>query len=180
MPCKPRSFTCKVCHQVFTSIQQKPKFCSRLCFYKSIQGDKHPFFGRKLSEEARLKISIAAKNQKHRDISHLTSKEARERARKLCLAKRGKPNPKTQAFQLANPSNVSEWHLRSPSGVCYKIRNLKRWIRENAEMFDDWSRYYKGIQKLNCISKWTIPTQYKGWTLVETNLSRLKPKQNEQ
>lgn len=166
MPYKFRQNICVVCKKSFYSKSNvHPKYCSRICFYLNLKIN-HPFKGKHHSDKTKCVISLKSKLQKNRDISGLISPEARKRSSEFCKAKRGRPNPAVSVFQLAHPNKVNKWHIRSPSGIAYKILNLKKWCRENSHYFENWERAYKGISKLGVCSKWTIPTQWRGWTFV--------------
>ena len=70
-----------------------------------------------------------------------------------------------------NHFNAREWTLQAPDGQKYTFRNLKNFIRENAELFDGTvDTAYRGIVniKRGMQGKRKRPAyQWKGWKLIE-------------
>lgn len=175
MPYPLRSRICKQCGVAFKSIQKNPKFCTHEHYLTWLKNGHHPMLGKHHKQETLNKLRNASRNQKNRNLSGLLSKENRERNRQFCLAKKGIKNPRLSLAMTLNPNNVRDWIIRSPTGKIYEIRNLKKWCRENKRMFEneDFERFYKGITKLWVVSKYALPSQYKGWTAVHPHLSKI-------
>lgn len=89
-------------------------------------------------------------------------------------------NPKLRA--TTQHIAAKEWTLRSPLGGIHRFRNLKQFIRDNAELFDAddvqwkevpgrpsqaWCRAFHGLSRLRPSCVKLLP-EFKGWTWTET------------
>lgn len=66
--------------------------------------------------------------------------------------------------------NAKIWHVVSPEGETFVVRNLSKWCRDNAELFapDSWQSARAGFRTLNRGIQGKTPrtvSQWKGWTL---------------
>lgn len=84
-------------------------------------------------------------------------------------------NPKLRATD--QHIAAKEWVVMSPTGVKHTFRNLKKWVRENEDLFDpsdvewkatngranqDWCRAFQGLARLRPGNSKFIP-EWQGW-----------------
>jgi hypothetical protein len=101
------------------------------------------------------------------------------REKKAEWHKSARKNPKLRA--TVEHIAAKEWSLKAPSGVVYRFRNLKQFLRGNAELFDvedviwkevpgrpsqAWCRAFHGLSRLRPSCVKLLP-DWKGWTWSE-------------
>lgn len=163
---------CLVCGREFSSPPSAGKVtCSRECKCKR---RSQLLRGHKVSADAKTKISAAAK----------------ERGQTENL-KKGTPaamvSPKAGRFETN--SSAKDWTIMSPSGDVYNIVNLKNWIREHMDLFDDCyteedvNRISAGFRVAkNNMEKGRNTVTYKGWSILycgTKNIEKVRQKENE-
>lgn len=107
---------CVECGKEFECPASSKKItCSAAC--RSAHASKN-HSGRKMSDAACKKISVAARERDMSEIQSAGTEAAKE-------------SPKSGRFE----TNVSakDWHLISPEGKHYHFHSLKFWLRENGE-----------------------------------------------
>ncbi len=90
-------------------------------------------------------------------------------------------NPKLQATDLHIAAKT--WVLRAPDGKTYEFRNLKKWVRENENLFDAadvvwkdmngkanqaWCRAFQALGRLRPTSSKRL-MEWQGWTWAGDN-----------
>jgi hypothetical protein len=163
---------CKVCGQEFSSPPSAGKVtCSRECKCKR---RSQLLRGHKVSTDVKKKISAAAKEQ--------------DRSERL---KKGTPaamaSPKAGRFETN--SSARNWTIMSPSGEIYTVVNLKNWIREHKDLFDDCytdedvNRISNGFRVVkNNMKRGKGTVTYKGWSILycgSKNIEKARHKENE-
>lgn len=125
-----------------------------------------------------------------RDCSHEQKRRSHQgkhytgwsKASKTALAARGQtPNlllgtPAARQSPIAGPFETNQeaklWEVRDGNtGAVYHIRNLRKWCREHADLFDPdpWHLAYAGLRQVQAslIGRRKRPvSQWKGWTLA--------------
>lgn len=89
-----------------------------------------------------------------------------------------KASPIAGAFETNQEAKI--WTVITPEGRQFLLRNLRKWCRENAELFapDDWQLAYAGLRQVQAwfVGKRKHPvTGWKGWTLAHENRNPLDP-----
>ena len=90
-------------------------------------------------------------------------------------------NPKLQATDLHIAAK--QWVMRAPNGVIHTFRNLKKWVRENPDLFEPedviwkemngkanqaWCRAFQALGRLRPTSSKHLP-EWSGWTWAGDN-----------
>lgn len=116
------------------------------------------------------------RSEAHMGISNVWSEAARSR-----LSKKGQTQnlKKGTAAALQSPiagpfttnQEAKIWHLISPAGTEHTVRNLKKFIRDNAPLFDGTAEQaFAGLRQVNLWmmgkTKRTV-SQWKGWRLKQ-------------
>lgn len=121
--------------------------------------------------------STARKQATHQGQRNVWPCAARARlAAKGQTANLRQGTPAAQRSPIAGPFETNQeakvWAVLSPRHEEYRVRNLKLWCREHAELFapDNWERAYGGLRQVQAWLLGRKPravTQWKGWTLTE-------------
>lgn len=94
-------------------------------------------------------------------------------------------NPKLQSTELHIAAR--EWCLRAPDGSIHSVRNLKKFVRDNPELFEEsdviwkapegkpqqaWCRAFQGLSRLRPSGAKTLE-EWQGWTWAQ--MSQIQP-----
>lgn len=151
---------CVFCGKEFESPPSaKTVTCSNECRkeYAKIRNS-----GRKMPEEAKRKISLAAAGRDMTDLQIIATSAAMR-------------SPKSGRF-ITN-INAMDWHLISPDGKHYHFHSLNLWLRENGrELFgcEPDSREFNNVRiglegaKRAALGKIQTTNTYKKWRVVPT------------
>lgn len=137
------------------------------------------------------KITCSKECSSKRKIETHTGKKFSwgDEARKM-LSARGKTDNLRKGDAAAKASLVSGsfetnqeakiWEIISPEGDWYTMRNLRKWCKENPEMFfpDEWENAYAGLRQVQAslVGNRKRPArQWKGWTLASENRPPMHP-----
>lgn len=86
-------------------------------------------------------------------------------------------SPVSGSFETNQEAKI--WEVVSPEGDHYTMRNLRKWCKENPELFspDDWELAYSGLRQIQAslIGARTTVRQWKGWTLADENRAPTHP-----
>jgi hypothetical protein len=136
------------------------------------QGENHPMYGKKHTEESKKKMSETQKRilkenpelhgmlgkthteeskEKNRQ-SHLGKKASQETRDKISKARSGKKHPEGTGEKIADKLSKM-WLMGSPEGNYHIITNLNKWSKENGLDQGNLVKVASGISK-----------QHKGWT----------------
>lgn len=88
-----------------------------------------------------------------------------------------KVSPRSGPFESNVNANI--WTVISPAGDQYRVRNLRLWCEQHADLFDGhpWSRAYAGLRQ---VALWLAGgtkrqvSQWRGWTLRDAPMRAVR------
>ncbi len=135
------------------------------------------------------------KNRTQFEASRINGMKRSERVRANLLRIHAECKAQWRASALKNPKLQStelhiaarEWSLRAPDGQIHSVRNLKKFVRDNPELFDEsdviwkapegkpqqaWCRAFQGLSRLRPSGAKTLE-EWQGWTWAK--VAKLQP-----
>jgi group I intron endonuclease len=101
-----------------------------------ICGENNPFYGKKHTEETKLKISKSNKGRKLSD----------DAKKKISLKMTGRKMPK-ESVEKTREKNSKIWNLIDPNGNPITIKNLSEFCKNNGLDQRNMTKMYNGLQK---------------------------------
>ena len=175
------------------------------CFILCLPFDRSRLFGQPQSPQTNSENESAPtpivrlqrwreKNRAQFEASRINGMKRSERVRANLLRIHAECKDQWRASALKNPKLQStelhiaarEWSLRAPDGQIHSVRNLKKFVRDNPELFDEsdviwkapegkpqqaWCRAFQGLSRLRPSGAKTLE-DWQGWTWAKMMMAQ--------